>query len=76
MCFYVYAVSDGTAVVFCIDTPPMFREELMSALAANKCGPPTDASALFQASILAEVVKLYNTSIWSLRDSVRKLEKV
>jgi hypothetical protein len=76
MCFYVYAVSDGTTVVFCIDTPEMFRDNLISALEANKCGRPTDAAAFFQATILAEVVKLYDNSIWTLRDQVRKLEKV
>jgi hypothetical protein len=76
MCFYVYAVSDGTTVVFCIDTPEIFRDNLISALKANKCAPPTDVSSFLQGIILAEVVKLYNTSIWKLRDYVRKLEQV
>lgn len=76
MCFHVYAVSDGTAVVFCINTPPKFRKNLMGALAANKRGPPTDVSAFFQGLILAEVVNLYDESIWSLRDTVRNLEQV
>ncbi|KAK5268244.1 hypothetical protein LTR99_003178 [Exophiala xenobiotica] len=76
MCFYVYAVSDGATVVFCINTPPIFRDNLIRALEANKCGLPTDASAFFQATILAEVVKLYDTSIWTLRNHVRQLEKV
>lgn len=76
MIFYVYAQSNGSAVAFCINTPKMFRGNLIDTMNSGKCEIAEDAVSLLQNMILSEVVKLYDASVWTIRDHVRELEKV
>jgi hypothetical protein len=76
MGFYIYAVPGGPALVFCLDTPIVFRRGLVNTLNTRTDEVPENKLAFLQNLILGELVKLYDHSIWSLRHAVRNLEKV
>jgi hypothetical protein len=76
MSFYVYAMSSGAAVAFCFDTPPVFQTNLFEAMNTLQNYSPAEAFQLLQSKIVGELSKLYDISIWVLRDHIRTLEKV
>ncbi|EXJ77677.1 hypothetical protein A1O3_09906 [Capronia epimyces CBS 606.96] len=75
MSFYIYSLSTGTAVVFCFDTPPIFETNLIDVMNTTGSDLPTEALAFLQSSIVGEIVRLYDTSVWTLRDHIRQIEK-
>ncbi|OQV06278.1 hypothetical protein CLAIMM_10867 isoform 6 [Cladophialophora immunda] len=74
--FFMYVLSSGASVAFCIDTPPAFQNGLLEALNSGRNDPPKDAMAFLQCAVVAEVSRLYDVSVWTLRDKVRELEKI
>ncbi|KIX95248.1 uncharacterized protein Z520_09165 [Fonsecaea multimorphosa CBS 102226] len=76
MGFFIYALSTGASVAFCIDTPQVFQNGLLEALNSANSDPPKEAMAFPQCAVIAEVSRLYDVSIWTLRDEVRKIEQI
>ncbi|KIW18371.1 hypothetical protein PV08_02659 [Exophiala spinifera] len=75
MIFHVYAQLNRGIVAFCLNTPEIFRDNLVDMMSSGKCDTTEDAAPLLQDMILAEVVKMYDHAVWTIRDHVRKLEK-
>jgi len=76
MSFYIYAVPHGATVIFCMDTPLHFGKELVNTLNARNQPVPKDKLAFLQSAVLAELLKMYDHTVWTIRDVVRGLEKV
>ncbi|OAP54279.1 hypothetical protein AYL99_11380 [Fonsecaea erecta] len=75
MGFFIYALASGAAVAFCFDTPQVFQVELLDSLNSGESNPPKEAMAFLQCAIVIEVSRLYDFSVWSLRDQIRAIEK-
>jgi hypothetical protein len=77
MSFYIYVVSTGAAVVFCFDTPAALELNLIKTMGASlQDGTPSEPLVFLQSMIVGEITKLYDTSIWSIRNHIRRIEKV
>lgn len=77
MSFYIYSLPDNACVAFCFQLPRVLQDRLCEEVtAAVRHGQPEDMMALLQSLIIAEVSKLYDESIWTLRDHIREIEKV
>jgi hypothetical protein len=76
MSFYTYCTG-SSAVAFCFNTPMVLQKNLVEAMnAALRGGSSGDLMALLQCLIIAEVTKLYDVSIWTIRHEIRDIEKV
>ncbi|EXJ86165.1 hypothetical protein A1O1_06535 [Capronia coronata CBS 617.96] len=75
MSFYIYAWSTGEAVVFCFDAPAILESNLIETMNSAMGEPPREAPVFLQSAIVGELTKLYDTSIWTLRDHIRRIEK-
>ncbi|KIW67624.1 hypothetical protein, variant [Phialophora macrospora] len=76
MGFHIYVRHGGVAVAFCFETPSIFQNNLRQALSATvRTKLLTDPMAALQCLIIGEVVKLYDVSIWTLRNQIRDIEK-
>ncbi|EXJ71330.1 uncharacterized protein A1O5_05136 [Cladophialophora psammophila CBS 110553] len=75
MGFFIYALSSGASVAFCIDTPTVFQNGLLERLNSGKGDAPNEAMAFLQCVIVAEISRLYDVSVWTLRDQIRDIEK-
>ncbi|OAG42370.1 hypothetical protein AYO21_03538 [Fonsecaea monophora] len=76
MGFFTYTLSTGASVAFCIDTPPVFQDGLLEALNSQESHhPPNEGMGFLQSAIVAEVSRLYDVSVWTLRDQIREIEK-
>ncbi|OCK73627.1 hypothetical protein K432DRAFT_387294 [Lepidopterella palustris CBS 459.81] len=67
----------GAGVMFCINTPASMEKNLITTL--EKEDPtPLDARDPFAMYIplMDEIVKLYDESVWSIRDVLRRIEKI
>ena len=63
-------------VVLCIDTPDGFRSQLEQSLAGEQGTiDMTDPFALF-VPLMDQITILYDQSVWSIRDLIRRVEKV
>lgn len=76
MSFYVYTLCTGAAVLFCFDTPRIFQDNLLRAMAATRRVAEHQHHAYLQCMVIQEVTRLYDKSVWTLRDHIRKIEKV
>jgi hypothetical protein len=77
MGFHLCVRPGGVAVAFCFETPSIFQENLRQALSATvRAKAQEDGMAALQCLIVEEVVKLYDVSIWTLRNEIRDIEKV
>lgn len=76
MSFYIYALSSGAAVVFCFDTPIVFQESLSKTMNTKDRVRSGDVLSFLQCMIVGEVSKLYDRSIWTIREYIRNIEKV
>ncbi|KAI1629454.1 hypothetical protein EDD37DRAFT_604343 [Exophiala viscosa] len=73
MSFYIYAVPHGATVTFCMDTPLQFGKDLVHTLNARNQPMPKNKLAFFQSAILGELLKMYDHSVWTIRDVERDL---
>lgn len=75
MGFFTQWDKSGHCRVMCIDTPIRLRLELQKALRnlsteLNFCDP-----FALHTHLLDQIILLYDTSVWRVRDPVRKVEK-
>ena len=77
MNFYVCVIDEHTLVAFCFNSPSVFQEILINGInAVEESKLRHDPMAGLQCFILAGALKLYDTSIWTLRDYIRDIETV
>ncbi|KAK4942102.1 hypothetical protein LTR10_018138 [Elasticomyces elasticus] len=75
MSFYIYTIPNGATVMFCMDTPPQFGKELLHTLNTRNKLVPEHKLAFLQSTVLGQLLKMYDHSVWTIRDVVRDLEK-
>ena len=73
--FSTWNLSDGQAM-FCFDVPRIFYDNLRAYLLSPSVIIDFQDIYSFHSLIVDEVIKLFDRSVWSIRDSVRKTEKV
>lgn len=61
--------------VLCIDTPNFLRSDLRGALCVGNSVNLQDPFGMFQ-YLMDQIIILYDTSVWRIRDVVRTIEKV
>jgi hypothetical protein len=64
------------SVVLCFDLPTSFKSSLIAAVPASSDRLNLDNPISFHSVLMGEVAELYNTALWSWRDSIRDMEKV
>lgn len=62
--------------MICFDTPPAFKNAFKEAVAHQYQNFGMQDPFLMPSTLVGEVVSLFDTSVWSLRDLVRKVEMV
>nr|KMM70685.1 hypothetical protein CPAG_06996 [Coccidioides posadasii RMSCC 3488] len=73
MTFFTQWDIRGHCRVLCIDMPDRFLYDLQAILAGSSFEPRDPFS--MHIAIFDQVVKLYDRSVWRLRDSIRRIEK-
>ena len=66
----------GHCVMLCVDTPDDFEEELKHAVECEQ--EPLDFNDAFalHVPLMDQIINLYDHSVWSIRDLIRRVEKV
>lgn len=74
MGFFTHWSKGGDRYVLCFDVPPALQDGVIDALTSlqKECIVPN--AYAFHTLIAVEVVKLYDESIWSIRNVVRQVE--
>ena len=74
MGFFTRWDHSGHCKVLCIDTPKELPSKLKEVLTKS----PLDLKDPFamHAPLIDQIVKLYDDSVWAIRDPIRKIEKV
>lgn len=76
MGFFTNWLSADHQVILCFDLPLALQSTLQSALSSNQDNLSLNDPYSLHTTIVEEVLSLFDISVWSLRDSVRMVEKV
>ncbi|KAI9783530.1 MAG: hypothetical protein M1839_003700 [Geoglossum umbratile] len=74
MGFFTYWDHSSRCKVLCIDTPKDLPSRLMEVL--EKSPPDRRDPFAMHAPLIDQIVRLYDDSVWAIRDPIRKIEKV
>lgn len=66
----------GSCIMLCINTPKDMQQKLEALLANDSTALDLDDPFSMYIPVLDEIVKLYETSVWAVRDVLRPIEKV
>jgi hypothetical protein len=70
MCFALHFTDISSAVIFCFDMPPPTQKTIEAKLASTHWND----SLVFHPILLSAIRDMYNSSVWALRDFIRKAE--
>jgi hypothetical protein len=70
MCFAFHFTDISSAVIFCLDMPHKTQKDIEDKLASAHWSD----SLAFHPILLSAVRDMYNSSVWALRDFIRKAE--
>ena len=76
MGFFTRWTSKGGHVLFCFDIPLILRDHLKSLFLSPSTTPKLSDIYSLHMLVIDEIIKLFNRSVWSLRDIVRATEMV
>ena len=76
MGFFTRWTSKGGHLLICFDTPLILRDRLKSLFLSPSIIPKLSDIYSLHMLAIGEIIKLFNKSVWSLRDIVRATEKV
>ena len=76
MGFFTRWTSKGGQVLFCFDIPLMLRDRLQTLFLSPSIMPKLLDIYSPHVLVIDEIIKLFDRSIWSLRDVIRATEMV
>ena len=76
MGFFTRWTSNGGHVLFCFDIPLILRDRLKTLFLSPSITPKLSDLYSPHVLVIDEIIKLFDTSVWSLRDIVRATEMV
>lgn len=76
MDFFTRWLTSDHMIVLCFGTPASLQVSLESALQLHHNQLDLSSPDCLHASIVDEIISLYDESVWALRDVIRNLEKV
>ena len=76
MGFFTRWTSKGGHVLFCFDIPLILRHRLETLFLSPWTTPKLSDLYSLHVLVIDEIIKLFDTSVWSLRDIVRATEMV
>ena len=83
MGFFTTWISQNSHSIFCFDMPQSSLADLTKAVSSSSSSSSSSSRTLDSASIYAlhviiidEILKLFDTAVWSLRDTIREVELV
>lgn len=66
----------GRCMILCVDTPDNFREQLEQAMNSEQGGLDLSDPFVLHIPLMDQIITLYDQSVWSIRDLIRRVEKV
>ena len=76
MGFFTRWTSKGGQILFCFDIPLVLRDHLQTLFLSPSIMPKLSDVYSPHVLVIDEIIKLFDRSVWSLRDVVRATEKV
>jgi len=76
MGFFALQDAAGRTSVVCFDTPDRFRLQLLEDLNSSSRGFKEPDMHQLHTFLLDQILNLYDDSVWTLRDTVRNIERV
>ena len=76
MGFFTRWTSKGGQILLCFDIPLMLRDRLQTLFLSPSIMPKLSDIYSPHVLVIDEIIKLFDRSVWSLRDVVRATEKV
>ena len=76
MGFFVRWTSKGGQVLFCFDIPLVLRDRFQTLFLSPMIMPKLSDIYAPHVLVIDEIIKLFDRSVWSLRDVVRATEMV
>ena len=76
MGFFTRWTSKGGQILFCFDIPLMLRDHLQTLFLSPSTLPKLPDIYSPHVLVIDEIIKLFDRSVWSLRDIVRATEMV
>lgn len=78
MTFFALSTSPERTTVICFDTPDHFRLQLLAAINSASYGLILNEPDVYElhAYVIEQLLKLYDQSVWTIRDIVRNVEMV
>lgn len=75
MTFFTYW-EPNSCILLCIDTPQSLQSNLKTTLSKKTVSVDSEDPFGMHVPLMDEIVKLYDRSVWEIRDLVRPIEKV
>lgn len=66
----------GRCTILCVDTPGNFREQLEQHVKSEKGQIDLNDPFALHIPLMDQIITLYDQSVWSIRDLIRRVEKV
>ena len=77
MGFFTTWISQNSHSIFCFDMPQSSLADLTKAVSSSSSRALDSASIYaLHVNIIDEILKLFDTAVWSLRDIIREVELV
>ena len=76
MGFFTRWISPGEQIMFCFDIPQTLEDRLQTLFLSPSTTPKLPDIYSLHVIVIDEMVKLFDNSVWSLRDTVRLIELV
>lgn len=76
MGFFTKWISPGSQIAFCLDVPQTLCGSLQTLFLSPSTAPKISDIYWLHAVIIDEIIRLYDKSVWSLRDIIRVTELV
>ena len=76
MGFFTRWISPGGQIIFCFDVPQTLYDRLQTRFLSPSTTPKLLDVYLLHVVVIDEIIKLFDKSVWSLRDIVRVTELV
>ena len=66
----------GRCMILCVDTPDDFREQLEQSMNNEQEELDLNDPFALHLPLMDQIIALYDRSVWSIRDLIRRVEKV
>jgi hypothetical protein len=76
MGFFTHSIAGKAKSVICFGVPDLLHDQIRAALTPPAQSPDVHDHFSIHTSLTYEIIKLYDFSVWALRDAIRDIELV